>query len=38
MSAEWPLVKAGLKGRAVRALQRLLVHRGEDLDVDGQSG
>jgi peptidoglycan hydrolase-like protein with peptidoglycan-binding domain len=38
MSAEWPLVKAGQKGKAVRALQRLLLDRGEDLDVDGSFG
>jgi zinc D-Ala-D-Ala carboxypeptidase len=38
MSAEWPLVKAGQKGKAVRALQRILLHRGENLDVDGSFG
>ena len=38
MSAEWPLVKAGAKGGAVKALQRLLLHRGSELEVDGSFG
>jgi peptidoglycan hydrolase-like protein with peptidoglycan-binding domain len=38
MSAEWPLAKQGKKGVAVRALQRLLLHRGADIDVDGSFG
>jgi peptidoglycan hydrolase-like protein with peptidoglycan-binding domain len=38
MSAEWPLARSGQKGKAVRALQRLLVHRGTDVDVDGSFG
>jgi len=38
MSAEWPLVKAGRKGPRVKALQRLLLHRGADLAPDGDFG
>jgi peptidoglycan hydrolase-like protein with peptidoglycan-binding domain len=38
MSAEWPLVKPGAKGARVKALQRLLLHRGADLQVDGAFG
>ena len=38
MSAEWPLVKAGQKGPRVKALQRLLLHRGADLAPDGDFG
>jgi peptidoglycan hydrolase-like protein with peptidoglycan-binding domain len=38
MSAEWPLVKTGTHGTAVRALQRLLLHRGGELKVDGSFG
>ena len=38
MSAEWPLAKTGTKGVAVRALQRLLLHRGADVAVDGTFG
>jgi peptidoglycan hydrolase-like protein with peptidoglycan-binding domain len=38
MSAEWPLVKPGATGPRVKALQRLLVHQGTDLDVDGDFG
>ncbi|HYI20607.1 MAG TPA: peptidoglycan-binding protein [Solirubrobacteraceae bacterium] len=38
MSAEWPLVKPGVKGARVKALQRLLLHRGADLEVDGTFG
>ena len=38
MSADWPLVKAGQKGPRVKALQRLLLHRGADLAPDGDFG
>ncbi len=38
MSVEWPLVKSGQKDVAVRALQRLLLHRGTDIGVDGAFG
>ena len=38
MSAEWPLVKAGQKGPRVKALQRLLLHRGADVEPDGDFG
>ncbi len=38
MSAEWPLVKAGGKGVRVKALQRLLLHRGAEVQVDGAFG
>ncbi len=38
MSADWPLVKSNAKGMAVRALQRLLLHRGSDVTVDGKFG
>ena len=38
MSAEWPLVKAGQKGPRVKALRRLLLHRGADLAPDGDFG
>jgi len=38
MSAEWPVAKTGTKGVAVRALQRLLLHRGADVEVDGSFG
>ena len=38
MSAEWPLVKPGAKGPRVKALQRLLLHRGADVDADGAFG
>ena len=30
MSAEWPLVKPGAEGARVKALPRLLLHRGAD--------
>ena len=33
MSADWPLVKAGQKGPRVKALQRLLLHRGAAYDL-----
>jgi zinc D-Ala-D-Ala carboxypeptidase len=38
VSAEWPLLKAGNQGAPVKALQRLLVHGGADLRVDGIFG
>ena len=38
MSAEWPVAKTATKGVAVRALQRLLLHRGADVEVDGSFG
>ena len=38
MSAEWRLVKPGAKGAAVKALQRLLLGRGVDLEPDGAFG
>ena len=38
MSAEWPIVRRGDGGANVRALQRLLLHRGENLDPDGVFG
>ena len=38
MSGEWLLVKPGAKGARVKALQRLLLHRGAEVDVDGDFG
>ncbi len=38
MSAQWPLLKAGSEGAPVQALQRLLVHGGASLGVDGIYG
>jgi peptidoglycan hydrolase-like protein with peptidoglycan-binding domain len=38
MSARWPLLKAGNEGAPVKAAQRLLLHRGADLAVDGIFG
>ncbi len=38
MSADWPLVKRNTKGMAVKALQRLLLHRGSEVTVDGKFG
>ena len=38
MSAEWPVAKTATKGVAVRVLQRLLLHRGADVAVDGSFG
>jgi peptidoglycan hydrolase-like protein with peptidoglycan-binding domain len=38
MSAEWPLEKSGRKGVTVKAVQRLLLHRGAELAVDGSFG
>lgn len=38
MTAEWRLLKSGSKGVAVKALQRLLLHRGASVDVNGAFG
>jgi murein L,D-transpeptidase YcbB/YkuD len=38
MTAEWRLLKSGDKGVNVKALQRLLLNRGAEVDVDGTFG
>jgi hypothetical protein len=38
MSSEWPLQKAGDTGHRVKVLQRLLVHRGAKIGIDGMFG